>query len=230
MNLCSSCGTLIEGTYCTKCGIEVEYPRVSSSQAEGELSGSAASKSRRSFGVPAIWLGLGIIAGIIVVFIATLVIRKTGSDAGQSSEKAFQGSESLKFEIEVQGSENRGSTEFHSVEAKPRGNAAASQLPEWVPTYPGAEITGMFGVQAETSDSGSAAFKTHDSEENVASFYENVFGNAGFKIKKNVTRFPGHGSMIMLTAENTNTKQTVHMTAARAERITTINLVFEAKR
>ena len=149
----------------------------------------------------------------------------------QNGKIVFQDDQNKNVEIQAQGEGEKASVEIRSSEGTMRmGASAAGQLPDWLPSYPGAEGAGTFGFSAENGNAGSCAFKTGDSVESVASFYEGALKNAGFVVQKTTTQIPGKGSFIMLMAANDNTRRNVHVTAASSEEGTTINLSFETKK
>jgi len=149
----------------------------------------------------------------------------------QKGKIVFTDDQNKNVEIQSQGEGEKASVEIRSSEGTMRmGASAAGQLPDWLPSYPGAESTGTFGFSAENGKSGSCAFKTGDSVENVASFYEGALKNAGFVVQKTTTQIPGKGSFIMLMAEGSNSQRNAHVTVANSEEGTIINLMFETKK
>ena len=293
MDYCTSCGSPVEGAFCTKCGTKVGSPGISSAQAQQAAptippiphpSPAVPVPKKRG---PLLWilggcLGLALIAGIIVVSTGIFVARKAGLDPAlmkknpglavakmlasanpdievlsvdedggiirvrdkktgktltmnledaQNGKIVFQDDQNKRVEIQTHGEGDKAAVEIRSPEGTMRmGASAAGQLPDWLPSYPGAEGTGTFGFSAEQGKTGSCAFKTNDSVEDVASFYEDALKNAGFEVQKILTQIPDKGSMIMLTAADNSTQRTAHVTAAGAEEGTTINLVFETKK
>lgn len=148
----------------------------------------------------------------------------------QKGKIVFQDDQNKSVEIQTQGEGEEASVEIRSSEGTVRMGANAGQLPDWLPSYPGAESAGTFGFSAENGNAGSCAFKTGDSVESVASFYEDALKNAGFVVQKTTTQIPGKGSFIMLMAADDSTRRNAHVTAASSEEGTTINLSFETKK
>ena len=187
-------------------------------------------KRRRLFWMIGCCLALGVIASLVILLAGNFIARETGVDSTQSGQSVIGHNPDNRMEPQAQEDSTNPSMEIHDSERISRITKATDRWPDWLPIYPSAESTGTFGVQAEESESGSAAFKTGDSVETVTAFYEKALKALGFEINKKVTPFPGHGAMIMLIAENEGTQQTIHVTAARAEEITTINLVFVTRK
>jgi hypothetical protein len=163
--------------------------------------------------------------------------KKTGKTMSMNLQDAqkgkivFQDDQNKSVEIQSTGEGENASVEVRSAEGTMRmGAGSAVQLPDWLPSYPGAKAAGTYSFNAENGQAGSCAFKTGDPVETVASFYEKALKNAGFAVQKTTTQIPGKGSFIMLMAENESTRQTAHVTAANSEEGTTINLVFERKK
>lgn len=76
------------------------------------------------------------------------------------------------------------------------GDSAARYLPDWLPAYPGAEVTGgMQGASAEGSGS-LVTLTTKDGPEKVIAFYEAAADKAGFKTVSRVEM----GGMRMFSA------------------------------
>jgi hypothetical protein len=162
--------------------------------------------------------------------------KKTGKTVTLDLQNAKQGKivfsddQNQKVEIKTQGEGENASMEIKSSEGTMRmGTGAAAQLPNWLPSYPGAEAAGGLAFNQGNGNSGSCAFKTKDSVEAVGTYYENALKNAGFTVQKSVTQIPNQGTMISLSATENANKRTANVTAAHTNEGTTINLMFEAK-
>lgn len=230
MNFCARCGSPLENSHCPRCGTKIYTADASNFQTKTSLSNLVLRKQRAVFWVIGCCLAIAIAAGVAALLTDTFIINKAGPDSAQSDETILQGNPDKEIGSRFQERGGDVPVEINSSKRKAPLASAADKLPDWVPIYPGAQCTGTFGVQAEESDSGSAAFKTTDSAKSVSAFYESTLQVLGFDIKRKVTQFPGLGTMIMLTAENQDTRQTIHMTSAHAGKITTINLVFVIKK
>jgi hypothetical protein len=163
--------------------------------------------------------------------------KKTGKTMTMNLEDAkngkivFEDDQNKQVEIQTRGEGEDAAVEIKSAEGIMRMGAAASvQLPDWLPSYPGAEGTGTFSVSGAEGKAGSCAFKTSDSVDDVASFYEAALKEAGFEVQKTTTQIPGQGTLIMLGGTDKDGHRTAHVTAAASGEGTTINLVFEAAR
>ena len=163
--------------------------------------------------------------------------KKTGKTMTMNLEDArngkivFEDDQNKQVEIQTRGEGEDAAVEITSAEGTMRMGAAASvQLPDWLPSYPGAEGTGTFSVSGAEGKAGSCAFKTSDSVDDVASFYEAALKEAGFEVQKTTTQIPGQGTLIMLGGTDKDGHRTAHVTAAASGEGTTINLVFEAAR
>lgn len=239
MAFCTKCGAAVEGSFCTKCGAQVgvsDGPGVQPGQPAPAGTPinlpPPAAPAPRKLG-PLIWilggcLALVIIAGVIAVSTGLFVAHKAGLKDVRDGKIVFQDDQNKQVEIQTQGEGENASVEIKSSEGTVRMGAAASvQLPAWLPSYPGAEAAGTFSFSADKGQAGSCAFKTGDSAEDVASFYEEALKNAGFEVQKTTTQIPGQGSIIILGGQDKNGKRNAQVTAASAGEGTTINLVFE---
>lgn len=148
----------------------------------------------------------------------------------QKGKIVFQDEKEGSVEINAQGEGDNASVEVKSDKGNMRWGAGAKvELPDWLPSYRGAEATGVFSMSGEDGKAGSCTLKTGDSPEAVASFYESALKQAGFTITKHTTEIPGKGAMIMLMAEDSNTGRTANVSAQKGEEGTAITLVYENK-
>jgi len=106
------------------------------------------------------------------------------------------------------------------------GSSAAAQLPAWLPVYPGAQDSGAFGLSTQGGLAGTCAFKTDDSVEDAASFYEDALRRAGFEVNKNRTQLP-QGSIVIITANEADSQRTAQVTITDTDEGTAINLAFQ---
>jgi hypothetical protein len=149
----------------------------------------------------------------------------------QKGKFVFQDDKEGSLEIQAKGEGDNASVEVRSDKGTMRmGAGSKADLPDWLPAYRGAESAGVFSINGEDSDAGSCTFKTNDSVENVAAFYENALKQAGFTVQKTTTQVPGKGSFVMLAAEDSDARRNAHVTAAKSEEGTTITLTFETKK
>jgi hypothetical protein len=90
------------------------------------------------------------------------------------------------------------------------GNVNNSNLPAWVPKYPGSEGTSTFAVKGSGSDvgeGGSFAFTTPDSSDKVLNFYKDKAQSLGLKVK--LTTTTGDGAMFVATEDGDKRSLTV---------------------
>ncbi|HTY61735.1 MAG TPA: zinc ribbon domain-containing protein [Acidobacteriota bacterium] len=162
--------------------------------------------------------------------------KKTGKiltvdmENAQKGKIVFTDEKDQKVEITTQGEGNNAAIEVKSADGSLRiGAESKNQLPEWLPSYPNAESATGTGFSANQGKSGSFSFKSKDSVETVAAFYEKALKSAGFQIQKSASQIPGQGSIVIISASDSQTKRTANVTAARTEEGTTINLAYETK-
>ena len=162
--------------------------------------------------------------------------KKTGKTMTMDLENAQKGKivftdeKNQKVEITSQGEGNNAAVEIKSADGSLRvGADSKGQLPGWLPAYPNAESSGATGYSANQGKSGLFSFKTKDSVETVAAFYEKSLKSAGFKLEKSQSQIPGQGSIAIISASDSNTHRTANVTVARTEEGTTVHLVFETK-
>jgi hypothetical protein len=85
--------------------------------------------------------------------------------------KAEVGEEGASFRIETE----RGTTVY---------GASADSVPDWVPSYPGAEAGSYSSVEQGGERSGTFTIRTSDSAERVLAHFERVLREAGFEVEK----------------------------------------------
>jgi hypothetical protein len=146
----------------------------------------------------------------------------------QEGKIVFKDSEDGEVSIQASGDDGMGEIEIRSSEGTVRmGSSSASQLPSWLPAYPGASDSGTFGFFSENSRTGSCAYQTNDSVKQVASYYEEALKDAGFEVYKNEAQLPEQGLLISLIAEESSTQRSAQVTVSRNEGRTAIQLVFQ---
>jgi hypothetical protein len=161
--------------------------------------------------------------------------KKTGKTLTMDLKDAKNGKfvflddQNRRVEIQSRGEGDNAGLEIRSDDGTMSLGANAGRLPNWLPSYPGAEAAGGMGFSAEKGDAGSCAFKSKDSAEDVIAFYENALKNAGFEVEKSTNQMPGQGSMIALSASDPNTQRRANVTALSGDGGTTINFAFEGK-
>lgn len=133
--------------------------------------------------------------------------------------------------LQVRGDGQNGSLEINSTQGAVKfGAGNAAKLPDWVPVYPGVSPHVNFSMQANDADGGTFQFETTDSAKDVLSFYEQALKRADFRITANISGNLAESSGAMLTAEDTNSKRTIMVTAGTADRGATVNVVFGANK
>ena len=90
-----------------------------------------------------------------------------------------------KSAIEVQSSD--GTVKF--------GSSGSSQMPAWLPTYPGSSPKGTFSSQTKDGNQSTFAFKTNDAPAKVMSYYQDQLKSGGFNIT--MTTNTPQGGMVM---------------------------------
>jgi hypothetical protein len=94
------------------------------------------------------------------------------------------------------------------------GGGDGSQVPDWVPGYPGAKADSFSNVRSGGENSGTFSIHTQDSAETVIAFYETKLKAAGFEVEKGM--LDANGAMGgNLVARSGN--RTVNVTVATQE-------------
>jgi hypothetical protein len=99
----------------------------------------------------------------------------------------------------------------------------AGKLPDWLPAYGGAEGAGNISFAAKEGQAGTYAFKTKDTPDEVATFYEDALKGANFEVQKS-----GQGGAISLMARDEAGKRTAQITIVGKEGESGVTIVFQA--
>ena len=92
----------------------------------------------------------------------------------------------------------------------------ATQVPGWVPSYPGATSEGVYSAQDATSESGTFTLSSTDSLDDVFTFYRGQLESGGYQITENRYSTPD-GDGAMLVGETGDGKRTLTFTITTGE-------------
>jgi hypothetical protein len=149
----------------------------------------------------------------------TIRDKRTGKETTMTFDQARNG----KFSITAD--DDHGSTATMQF----GGAAKNSDLPSWVPKYPGSEGTSTFAVKgsgADLAEGGSFAFTTPDSTDKVMDFYKEKAQDLGLKVK--LTTTTGDGSMFVATEEGD--KRSLTVIVGRQGGSTSVSVTYGSKR
>jgi hypothetical protein len=103
------------------------------------------------------------------------------------------------------------------------------KMPAWLPAYPGAEVTGSFGVRsAKEGQSGTVAFKTSDPIEKVAAFYDAALRGAGITVTRHSMQSEG-SIIVTLGGKDARDQREAGVTISAQDGATQISLTFQSK-
>jgi hypothetical protein len=123
----------------------------------------------------------------------TLRDKKSGDTYTISFDDARQGRFKMKQNgkavVTINGSgaggNGNGTVEVKSEDGSVRIGGDA-KIPTWVPDYPGSSPQGAFAAQGKDGHRGTFTFKTKDSPDKVAKFYQDEFQSSGLKVTAHV--------------------------------------------
>lgn len=158
--------------------------------------------------------------------IASVRDKKTGKVITMNFEDIKKGRFTLeedgkKVTLAAKGEGDQGSLEVTSNEGTAKFGAGAVKLPAWLPAYTGAKLEG-FSTEGTTGSTGGFGFKTSDSADKVATFYDDELKKAGFKVE--LTK---HASGAILNAESGARKAVLNVIADGSG--ASVNGTFEEK-
>lgn len=167
----------------------------------------------------------------------TLREKKTGRVMTISLEDAQAGRVVFKEEgkdevsIEAGGGGDSGSVSIKSQEGSVRiGAGSEASIPDWVPQYPDAEITGNFAATSDKTVSGSFRFTTSDSIEEVISFYEDGLEEEGLKVTTSLQRDGGKVTVGTAVGEAAGKNQSAYINAQAGDSGTEVTVTYQIKR
>jgi hypothetical protein len=166
----------------------------------------------------------------------TLLDKKSGETVTMNFEDVekgrivFEGKGGEKVEIQGQGEGSSGSLRVDSSEGSMVFGAGAGKLPAWLAAYPGAEATGGATMQGPEGEGGTAGFKTGDSAEQVAAFYEQQLKQAGMKTTKNVMNQGGEVKLISLHGADDSRRRTATIVVTVTDEGTTVAVTHQSKK
>ena len=142
----------------------------------------------------------------------------------------FEGKGGEKVEIQGQGQGSSESLRVDSAEGSMVFGAGAGKLPAWLTAYPGAVATGGATMQGKEGQSGTAGFKTSDSAEQVASFYEQQLKQAGMKTTKNVMNQGDEVKLISLHGADDSRRRTATIVVTATNEGTAVAVTHQSRK
>ncbi len=167
----------------------------------------------------------------------TIKDKKTGKTITVNLDEAKSGKITFKGEgkdeevtLEAKGEGETGSLEVKTKEGSAKFVAgSAATLPNWFPSYPGANVQVTVSAQGKDGEGGSFGFSTTDSIGQVVKFYEDNLKQAGLKVTTNTVQQNGVVSMGSLTGEDEGKKRTAFISAIAEKGQTQVTVVFASK-
>lgn len=110
--------------------------------------------------------------------------------------------------VRMNGEGDKGAIEVETAEGTTKfGSSATSDIPDWVPQYPGSKPEGNFSMQTGKGKQGGYSFKTPDAPSKVMGFYVEQMKAAGYKMGLNASS--DDGGLISGNSESTGHSLTV---------------------
>ena len=130
--------------------------------------------------------------------------------------------------VKVNTDGDKGSVEVQSADGGNMkfGTSASSQMPGWMPVYPGSSPAGTFSAQTKDGSQSTFTFKTQDAAAKVMSYYQDQLKSGGFSI--NMATNTPQGGMVM--AEDSGKTHTLMITASSSSNGTDVSLTAIEKK
>jgi hypothetical protein len=114
----------------------------------------------------------------------------------------FRNEKGEEISITATGKEGKGAFKVESGKGTFRvGSGGGENVPDWVPVYPGAEVSGSMTTTGARSAEGSVSFDSRDDPAEVLSFYAGKLNGAGFEVSRRTQQHDGVTVGGVLTAE-----------------------------
>jgi predicted peroxiredoxin len=110
------------------------------------------------------------------------------------------------------------------------GENAATNLPSWLPAYPGSTPTATFSMQGGSDSSAAVSFTTKDPVDKVVKFYEDGFKKAGLTTSSNILNEDGKASGGVVTAESSDDKRNVVVNLVTGDDGVTVGITYSDKK
>ena len=146
-------------------------------------------------------------------------IKGEGDENVTFEAKSGEGAGSGSFEVKT----DRGSVKFGA-------GSSAENLPDWLPSYPGANAAGTYSMQGSDGSAGTFALTTSDSIDQVISYYETELKDKGFKVSVTTTKANGLSGGGVVTAQDRSDHRTAVVTVgAQTDGKTVVSVTFSSK-
>ena len=140
----------------------------------------------------------------------TMTVDMDDLKEGRISFTTDEGTSSLSLDQEA------GSMVVQGADGAVAQFGGATQLPGWIPAYPGAASEGVYSAQDATTESGTFTLATTDSLDAVFAYYKQQLESGGYQVTEN--RYSGpQGDGAMLVGETEGGGRTLTFTLQASE-------------
>ncbi len=106
------------------------------------------------------------------------------------------------------------------------GAGAATEAPDWVPSYPGSEPQGMYSTKGPQGLSAAFSFDTKDSPEKVMSYFEEQLKDGGFEVTTSTFKKGAKLSGGLINGVAEGQKRQVHVTVSQEDEGTKVAITY----
>jgi hypothetical protein len=106
------------------------------------------------------------------------------------------------------------------------GENAATNLPSWLPSYPGATPKATFSMHSGSDSTAAVSFTTKDPLDKVVKFYEDELKKAGLTTESSALNPDGKWSGGVVTAESPDDKRNVVVNLATGDDGVTVGITY----
>lgn len=166
----------------------------------------------------------------------TLRDRKTGKTVTmdfqdiQKGRISFEGEDGERVDIRGDGEGETGSVTVEGRDGKMRfGQGSLSDIPDWVPRYPGGESVGAYAAQTGSEQGGTFQLKCNGSIDQVAAYYEREMKGAGMKVEKHSIKADNR-SVQTIVGTDEGRQRTVTATVSSSDEGTVVMTIYQTNR
>ncbi|HXU44985.1 MAG TPA: hypothetical protein VN783_05630 [Thermoanaerobaculia bacterium] len=148
----------------------------------------------------------------------------------KNGKLSMEGSDGSK--IDMSGGPNGGSMQVTDEKGQTTtigGAAGASNLPPWIPLYPGATSQGAYSANGPQGSGATTILQTTDSVDKVLAFYEDKLKGEGYAVEKNSYQVNNQTAGGTLTAKSKDGKQEANLIVGQSDGKTAITVSYTSK-
>jgi len=110
------------------------------------------------------------------------------------------------------------------------GSGAATDLPSWLPSYPGSQPKAVMSGVTPQGKTAQYTFSTSDSADKVVSFYKDALASGGLRVTNSATFSSGNSTGGTVAAQDAGNQRNVLVTVGNQNGQTTVGVTYSEKK